>query len=188
MSRPSDVIELGERPPVVSGAGLDRSAAFVRLAEEHLDRAYGLARAILRDPVEAQDATHDAFVRAWRGWETLRDASRFEAWFDRILVNTCKNRIRASRRLTADLSEEVAAATGDPFDAAADRERIAVAIAGLSPDHQIVVALRFYRDLTVDGIAERLGIPPGTVRSRLHYAMKQLQDALDAADDRGSIR
>jgi RNA polymerase sigma-70 factor, ECF subfamily len=190
MNRPSDVIGLGERPPAVSGAGADRGTAFVRLADAHLDRAYGLARAILRDPVEAQDATHDAFVRAWRSWdwETLRDPTRFEAWFDRILVNTCKNRIRASRRLTSDLSEELAATTGDPFDAAADRDRIAHAVARLSPDHQVVIALRFYRDLTVDGIAERLGIPPGTVRSRLHYATKQLQGALDAPDGEGSNR
>lgn len=188
MNRPPDVIELGERQPALSGAGADRADAFVQLANGHLDRAYGLARAILRDPVEAQDATHDAFVRAWRSWESLRDPSRFDAWFDRILINTCKNRIRASRRLTADLSEEVAAAAGDPFDAAADRDRIAQAIATLSPDHQIVVALRFYRDLTVDAIAERLGIPAGTVRSRLHYAMKQLHGVLDAPDSRGSIR
>src|SRR5262245_14422274 len=89
MNRPSEIMELGERQPARSGAGSDRAAAFVRLADAHLDRAYGLARAILRDPVEAQDATHDAFVRAWRSWPSLRDPDRFEAWFDRILVNTC---------------------------------------------------------------------------------------------------
>jgi RNA polymerase sigma-70 factor (ECF subfamily) len=62
------------------------------------------------------------------------------------------------------------------------------ALATLSPDHQVVVALRFYRDLTIDQIATRLGIPAGTVQSRLHYALKQLHAAIDAADDRGSAR
>jgi RNA polymerase sigma-70 factor (ECF subfamily) len=164
-----------------------RSAAFVRLADEHLDRAYGLARAILRDPTEAQDATHDAFVRAWRGWGTLRDPSRFEPWFERILINTCRNRLR-SRRAATDISEEIAAAGGDPYRQADDRDAIGAAIAGLSPDHQLVVALRFYRDLTIDDIAVRLGIPPGTVRSRLHYALQRLHDVLGTSDARGTIR
>ena len=91
----------------------DRAAAFVRLADEHLDKAYRLARAILHEPAEAQDATHDAFVQAWRKWDTLRDASRFEPWFDRILVNTCRNRLRSKRWQATDISAEVALATGD---------------------------------------------------------------------------
>ena len=69
-----------------------------------------------------------------------------------------------------------------------DREAIGGALATLSADHQIVVALRFYRDLTVEQIATRLGVPPGTVQSRLHYALKRLHVALDAADARGSAR
>lgn len=165
-----------------------RSQAFIRLADEHLDRAYGLARAILHDPVDAQDATHDAFVSAWRAWASLRDPARFEAWFDRIIVNTCRNRLRGTRRRPTDISSEVAIATGDPFGQSEDRDVLGVAIAGLSPDHRIVVALRFYRDLTVDDIAGRLGVPSGTVRSRLHYALRALHDAIDAADDRGSAR
>jgi RNA polymerase sigma factor (sigma-70 family) len=165
----------------------DRDALFVRLADEHLDKAYRLAWAILRDPAEAQDATHDAFVQAWRKWETLRDPSRFEPWFDRILVNTCRNRLRSKRHLTTDISAEVALATGDHSAGVADRDVIGAAIAGLSPDHQVVVALRYYRDLTVDDIAKRLGIPSGTVQSRLHYALKRLHDAIDAAD-KGTTR
>ncbi len=136
------------RPGSVSRDTRLRDAAFVRLADEHLDKAYRLARAILRDPAEAQDATHDAFVQAWRKWETLRDQSRFEPWFDRILVNTCRNRLRSTRRLATDISVEVALATGDHAGRAEDRDVIGAAIAALSPDHQVVVALRYYRDLT----------------------------------------
>ena len=57
---------------------LERAAAFRTLADQHLDAAYRLARAILRDPLEAEDATHDAFVQAWRSWASLRDGSRFD--------------------------------------------------------------------------------------------------------------
>ena len=165
-----------------------RDAAFTRLADEHLDRAYRLARAILRDPGEAQDATHDAFVQAWRKWETLRDPSRFEAWFDRILVNTCRNRLRSQRAHATDISAEVALATGDHASGTEDRQVIGAAIAALSPDHQLVVALRFYRDLTFEDIAARLGIPSGTVRSRLHYALQRLHDTIDAAESTGTDR
>ena len=178
------------RPSQVSGVSdtPQRDAAFVRLADEHLDKAYRLARAILRDPAEAQDATHDAFVQAWRKWETLRDPSRFEQWFDRILVNTCRNRLRSTRREATDISVEVALATGDHTGHTEDRDVIGAALAGLSPDHQIVVALRYYRDLPVDEIATRLGIPRGTVQSRLHYALKRLHDAIAAADTKGTVR
>jgi RNA polymerase sigma-70 factor (ECF subfamily) len=166
----------------------ERGRAFLRLADEHLDAAYRLARAILHDSTDAQDATHDAFERAWRSWSTLRDPSRFEPWFDRILVNTCRDRLRSARRQATDISEEVAITSGDQFGQAHDRDLLANAIANLSPDHRVVVALRYYRDLTVDDIALRLGVPRGTVQSRLHYALKRLHAAIDAADRKGSIR
>ena len=188
MNRSSDVLDLADRPPAPIVDAERRDAAFVRLADEHLDRAYRLARAILRDPAEAQDATHDAFVQAWRKWETLRDPARFEPWFDRILVNTCRNRLRANRWQATDISAEVALATGDHAARAEDRQVLGAAIAALSPDHQVVVALRFYRDLSVADIAARLGIPAGTVQSRLHYAMKRLHDAIGAAETPGSDR
>jgi RNA polymerase sigma-70 factor (ECF subfamily) len=168
------------RPAIGGAAG--RDAAFIALADRHLDRAYRLARAILRDAIEAQDATHDAFVQAWRKWDTLRDAERFEPWFDRILVNTCRNRLRARRTQATDISAEVALATGDHAGSAEDRQVIGAALAALSPDHQVVVALRFYLDLTVDDIATRLGVPAGTVRSRLHYALKHLHEAIGDPD------
>jgi RNA polymerase sigma-70 factor (ECF subfamily) len=182
------VAELVEEKPVKARIEA-RSDAFLRLAHEHLDAAYGLARAILRDPGEAEDATHDAVVQAWRRWSTLRDASRFQQWFDRILVNTCRNRLqRATRERARDISAEVANASGDPFTDAHDRDAIGTAVGTLSPDHRVVIALRYYRDLTIDDIATRLDIPAGTVQSRLHYALKELQRALDATDFRGGAR
>jgi RNA polymerase sigma-70 factor, ECF subfamily len=183
-----EVVDVADRRPTVAEQ-VDQGAAFTRLAEQHLNTAYRLARAILRDPAEAQDATHDAYVQAWRKWSTLRDRDRFEAWFDRILVNTCRNRLaRRSRWEAKDISEEVALAAGDPIGEAHDRDAIGAALATLSPDHAIVVALRYYRDLTVDEIGRRLGIPAGTVQSRLHYALKRLHAAIDAADATGVVR
>jgi RNA polymerase sigma-70 factor (ECF subfamily) len=185
----SEVIEVADRRPREVDQTSERGRAFLRLADDHLDAAYRLARAILRDPAEAQDATHDAFLQAWRKWSTLRDPSRFESWFDRILVNSCRNRLRsASRWRATDISTEVALATGDPFGQTHDRDVIGAALATLSVDHRIVVALRYYRDLPVDEIASRLDIPPGTVQSRLHYALERLHRAIDSANAKGAIR
>jgi RNA polymerase sigma-70 factor, ECF subfamily len=189
VSPTSEVIELADSRPVEVEQMTERGRAFRRLADEHLDVAYRLAQAILRDPGEAEDATHDAFLQAWRKWSTLRDPGRFEQWFDRILVNSCRNRLRrASRRQTTDISAEVVMAAGDPFGQISDRDVLGPALATLSVDHRIVVALRFYRDLSVDEIANRLAIPAGTVQSRLHYALERLQRAIDTANTRGAIR
>jgi RNA polymerase sigma-70 factor (ECF subfamily) len=186
--QPSEVIDLADRPSVVTGEGSARAAAFERLADEHLDKAYHLARAILRDEAEAQDTAHDAFVQAWRKWDTLRDPARFEHWFDRILVNACRERLRRRSRQATDISAEVALATGDHAARTDDQAALDAAIATLSPDHQVVVALRYFRDLAINDIAIRLGIPSGTVQSRLHYALKRLHVALDAGDSERTSR
>lgn len=87
--QPIEVMEVEGSRPASLQARAERTAALVRLADEHLDAAYRLARAILREPSDAQDATHDALIRASRKWSTLRDPSRFAQWFDRILINIC---------------------------------------------------------------------------------------------------
>jgi len=188
MRQPSEVIELADHPSRVIGDGPARAAAFARLADERIDRSYHLARAILGDATEAQDATHDAFVQAWRRWDTLREPARFEQWFDRILVNACRDRLRARSRQATDISVEVGLATGDHAARADDQTALDAAIATLSPDHQVVVALRYYRDLAIEDIASRLRIPSGTVQSRLHYALKRLHAALGADESERTQR
>lgn len=180
---------MADSGPVEVDRPTDRATAFARLVDEHLDAAYRLARVILHDPSDAQDATHDALIQAFRRWSTLKDASLFERWFDRILVNICRNRLRrASRWQATDISAEVTVAAGDPFGRADDHHVLGNAIARLSPDHRLVVALRYYRDLQIDEIAFRLGIPAGTVQSRLHYALKHLHQVIGASDAKGTIR
>ena len=116
MAEPSEIIEVTASRPATLDKTAERTVAFVRLADEHLDAAYRLARAILREPSDAQDATHDALLQASRKWSTLRDHSRFEPWFDRILINICRDRLRhASRWEARDISDEIVIATGDPY-------------------------------------------------------------------------
>jgi len=168
---------------------ISRSEAFRHIAQRHLGGGYRLARAILGDAHEAEDATHDAFLAAWRKWDTLRDVSRFEPWFDRILVNTCRNRLRTRRRHPVhDLSRELERVGAAGIDRTEDRELVGRALATLNPDQRIVVVLRYYRDLGLDEIAERLDIPPGTVRSRLHYALEALHGAVEPSPAREKRR
>ena len=79
----------------------DRRIAFQELVDRGLDRAYRIAGVILGNRSDAEDATHDAVVQAWRAFARLRDPSHFEAWFQRILVNTCRDRLRKRRRSRA---------------------------------------------------------------------------------------
>ena len=161
--------------------------AFRRLVERQLDASYRLAAVILGDRVEAEDAVHDAAVSAWRGLAALRDPNRFDAWFRRILVNGCRDRLRArARRRVVDVGRELVEAehprVADVAEATAVRDALARAIDSLAPEEQVVVALRFHADLTVPAIADALAIPEGTVKSRLHHAMGRLRTALQEAD------
>jgi len=165
--------------PISRVQEVSRADSFRALVAEHLDESYRLARAIVGNPAEAEDATHDAIVQAWRKFPTLRDPERFQQWWDRILINTCRNRLRAAaRRRSLPLSDDLLRTDTEPFRRTDDRDLLRSALSGLSPDHQVVVALRFYRDLPAREIAERLGIREGTVHSRLHYALQRLREAL----------
>jgi RNA polymerase sigma-70 factor (ECF subfamily) len=156
--------------------------AFELLAASQLDRAYRLAWAILGDDAEAQDATQDAFAAAWRNRGKLRDPDRAEAWFSRILINGCRDRLRArGRSRVQPLDVSFLPSVADGSQQASTRDELDRALAGLDPDHRIVVVLRFWADLTVDDIAGRLGVPPGTVKSRLHNSMRALRAALEGS-------
>lgn len=173
----------------VAGVPSARAEAFRALADRHLDSSYGLARAILRHRAEAEDATHDAFVTAWRKWETLRDPDLFERWFHRILVNTCRNRLRnTARRRGADLSSPLPPVPPDEYGTSDDRGLLWPAMDRLSPDQRVVLSLRFYSDLSVDQIATRVGVRSGTVKSRLHRALVELRTTLDQADPQRMLR
>ena len=157
-----------------------RELAFHRLVDEHLDRAYRLAAVVLHDTTEAQDAVHDAFLTAWHKYGSLRDPTRFEAWFDRIVVNTCRDRLRhAGRLLVRDLTREPDPPVDDTTAAVPDELVIRRALGRLKPDDRIVLALRFYRDMKVDDIAAAMGIRPRAASSRLHRALERLRLVLD---------
>lgn len=171
---------------IVGEPSVERAEAFERLTQPRLDRAYRLAVALLRDPDEAEDAVIDAAEQAWRDRTALRDPGRFDAWFDRILIHRCIDRARRRHRIVplADLLE---VAGPDPGGRQDEGDALLGALDALSPDHRAAVVLRYVEDLSLDEIAARTGARVGTVKSRLHYALRELRAAYEARQrqDRG---
>ncbi|HEX5824272.1 MAG TPA: sigma-70 family RNA polymerase sigma factor [Candidatus Limnocylindrales bacterium] len=166
----------------------DAADGFAILIEGQLDRAFRLATVILGSAIEAEDAVADAALSAWRSRRHLRETDRFEAWFGRILVNACRDRLRSRRRhpvteLSADVVGGADSDRTDFRDAVHARDAMSRAFETLEPDERIVLVLRFWHDLPVDAIAERVGIPVGTVKSRLHYATQRLRAALAVPEE-----
>jgi RNA polymerase sigma-70 factor (ECF subfamily) len=187
LSRVAPTIERREGDLGNVGAG-EAAERFLRLANGELDRAYRLAGILLGDRHEAEDATQDALIRAWQSAGTLRDPAGFQAWFDRILVNICRDRLRRRRRIpfiSID-PEDATADRRDPFRAVLERDHVVRALAHVSPDERLVLVLHYWADLTLDGVAERLGWPVGTVKSRLHHGLSEIRRVLDAAPDGGT--
>jgi RNA polymerase sigma-70 factor (ECF subfamily) len=159
---------------------------FTDLIDRQLDRTYRLATVILGDRVDAEDAVHDAAVRAWNRFDRLRDPAQFDAWFGQIVINVCRDRLRVRRRRPViDLGPQLEAALAqrpsgpDEATAAVERDALARALSRLEPDHQIVLVLRYWQDLSIEVIARGLGVPDGTVKSRLHYALRRLRAELE---------
>ena len=161
--------------------------AFQALAFAVSDRLFGVAHRVLRDFDAAGDALQGALVRIWRDLPSLRDPDRFEAWAYRALIHACHDQIRRTRRAAPVLHAMQPEPIGeDPAVAVLDREAVERAFRRLNADQRAVIVLQYYRDLSLGEIAELLGVPIGTVRSRAHYA-KQVMRAAIEADSRPAI-
>jgi RNA polymerase sigma-70 factor (ECF subfamily) len=158
--------------------------AFGTLAAGSVDRCYALAYRILRDPHRAQDATQQALLGAWRDLPTLREPDRFDAWLHRLVVHACFTEARGERRWAARVRVLSLDPPIDPDVArsVAARDELEGAFRQLSAEHRAVVVLHHHLGYPLTEIAETLGIPVGTARSRLHYAVRQLRTVLDAGE------
>ena len=156
--------------------------AFASLAVAAGDRLHAVSYRILRDIELAEDATQQALLAIWRDLPQLRDPARFDAWSYRLLVRACYAEGRRSRQWTPNMhllpSDEPRQEDGS--SAVVDRDQLERGFRRLSIDHRAVVVLHHYLDMPLDQVAETLGVPAGTARSRLHHAMRGLRAALDA--------
>ena len=168
---------------VVERARSGDQDAFADLVHQVSDTLLGVARRILRDPGLAEDVLQNALLTIWRKLPHLREVDRFEGWAFRILVHACyadapRNRRWAStiRVLHTDVTSDV-----DDIQMISDRDELEQAFRRLPLDQRAVFVLHHHVGLPLVAVAETLGIPDGTARSRLHYATRALRAAFEAA-------
>ncbi|MFI5226755.1 MAG: RNA polymerase sigma factor [Candidatus Limnocylindrales bacterium] len=163
--------------------------AFASLAVAVGGRLHAVAHRILRDIELAEDATQQALLTIWRDLPQLRDPARFDAWSYRLLVRACYAEGRRVREWAPNLRllpvDQPTESEG--LSTVVDRDQLERGFRRLSIEHRAVVVLHHYADLPLDQVAEILGVPVGTVRSRLFHAMRGLRTALEA-DARPSLR
>jgi RNA polymerase sigma-70 factor (ECF subfamily) len=156
--------------------------AFAWLVNQTGDRMYAIATRILRDTHLAEDAVQSALIMAWRHLPELRDPDRFEAWVRKLVVNACY--AEARRRSTWAANVRLLPVDGpagpDELVSIPDRDALERAFRRLTVDQRAVFVLHHHLGLPLVEIAETLGIPQGTARSRLHYATRTLRAAIEA--------
>ena len=177
---------MDQRALVERAKGGDHDA-FVALIDLSLTRLDAAAWLILRDGDLARDAVQDAMVRAWRDLPGLRDPDSFGPWLHRLTVNACLDqaRRRSRRHIEVELSPIDHPAVADAATQVADRDVIDRALARLDPEQRAVVVLRFFLDLSLPETAAALGIPVGTVKSRLHRSLDRMRISV-APDEEAS--
>ena len=171
-----------ERELVEAARQGDR-AAYDALVRRKVESVYRTARTILGNDADAQDATQEAFVAAWRHLPRLRDLDRFEAWFGRIVVNACRQQLR-HRATVREIAMPIEAgernfAVAGPADATIDGLAFDRAFERLSMDDRAILALHHGDGRGLAEVAATLGIPVGTAKSRLLRARRALERSLD---------
>jgi RNA polymerase sigma-70 factor (ECF subfamily) len=170
------------RTRLVEQAREGDDVAFAGLVDLEGDQCYAIAYRILRDVERAQDAVQQAFLLAWRELPRLRDPERFGPWLHRLLVNACYEEARRNRRWTARITQLPVDGPGgpDPIVSVHDRDTLDRAFQRLTPEHRAVFVLHHHTGLPLADIADVVGVPVGTVKSRLHYATRILRAAIVA--------
>ena len=167
---------------LISLVGSGDARAFAALYDRHSRAAYSLAYRMMGEKQAAEDLTQEAFIKVWRsagGYRAGRGSVR--AWILSIVHNRCIDQIRslASRRRTQDRIEQ-SAPTSQPSEAFAEawrgyrRERVGEALGTLPPEQREVITLAHLHGRTHKEIAQRLGLPLGTVKGRMRLALKKL--------------
>jgi RNA polymerase sigma-70 factor (ECF subfamily) len=155
--------------------------AFAVLASEAVDRLYAIARVVLRDADRAEDAVQETLVRCWRDLPTLQQPERFEAWLRRLLMHAITDEFRRGRRFDAKVRVlHMEPTETDRARELEDRDQLERGFQRLSPEHRAILVLRHFQGLSLPEVADALGIPVGTAKSRLHYATDAMRAALEA--------
>jgi len=173
-------------PSLVERARDGDLGAFEALIRPEVQAMARVAMAIIGDESEAREALQEALTSMWRELPALRDPERFAAWAGRILVNRCRLTLRRHRRherheVSLDAPPlRVTAVDEGPEGTALDRHALEAAFERLDADARTLLVLHNLAGLPLTEMAQRLGVPTGTVKSRLHAARRALERELEA--------
>ena len=167
-------------PRLVALAQNGDEQAFAEIARAISGRLYAIAHRMLRDHDRADDAAQQAIVAIWRDLPSLRDPARFESWAYRITVNACYSEIRRAHQGHEISPEEMGLSTPDDAISVADRDQLERGFRRLPAEQRAVLVLQHYLEMDLPEIAETLGVPLGTVKSRSHAARQAMRAALEA--------
>jgi RNA polymerase sigma factor (sigma-70 family) len=176
---------------LVNRANRGDREAFDALARMTGDRCMAIAYRILRDADQAEDAVQAALIAAWRQLRSLRDPNAFEPWLHRIVTNECYAEARRGRRMRAEIRLLHPAGSPDSAESAEisrinDRDQLDRAFRKLTLEQRAVLVFHHYLGLPLPEVANRLGIPLGTAKSRMFHAMSALRASVEA-DDRAPL-
>lgn len=180
-----------ERELVQKAIEGDREA-FSTLMRASLSRQHAVATLILGDSARAQDAVQEAFVAAWQGLAALREPDAWEAWLHRLTVRACFRSVRREkRRRLVEVEATPDREPGSPDDSLAtaiERDRLQRELDNLPVEQRAVVVLRFFADRPLDEVADILGVPVGTAKSRQHRALQAMRSSMSGTPPVGTVR
>ena len=157
--------------------------AFAVLAGGVVDRCFATARVVLGDADRAHDAVQDALVRCWRDLPSLKDPDRFDGWLRRLLMHSIMDEFRRERRHVAKIQVlREHPVTRRDESLLEDRDQIERAFRRISVDHRAILTLHYLQELSLAEVADALGVPLGTAKSRLHYAMEAVRAEVRVAE------
>ena len=181
--RRAEAVAIMQRELVVRAIGGDHDA-FAQLVGDSIDRLYGVATIILRDRDRAQDAVQEALVSAWKDVGAIRHPEAWDSWLYRLTVRACYRHARYERRrmlFEVNVAPDPEPAIGhDMTTSLAERDRLGRELGRLPLDQRAVLVLHFVLDLPLAQVAEILGTPIGTTKSRLHRGLADLRASLRA--------
>ncbi len=165
---------------LIRGAQRGDRAAFEQLIRPEYDRLYATACRLLRDRFGAEDAVQDAILRCWRDLRGLRDPERFAPWLHRLLVNACLDQARRARRrpmlVRGDIVEHTSGT--DAYASVEEQDALERAFLTLPMDQRVALVLTHYLGYSAPEVAAIVGVPTGTVYSRVHNGSRAMRAVL----------
>ena len=187
-----------DEPQLIERAKAGDAAAAGEIVERYQRRIYTLCLRLLSDADAAEDLTQETLVKALTGLEKFDGRSALGTWLHRIATNACFSRIRSDRvrsrgrvawpETTEPEGPGRVQRTGEGVDAAQRRRLVAVALDRINPEHRVVLVLRDVQGLEYEQVAEVLGVPMGTIKSRLFRARAALREAIERLESPATSR